>query len=143
MTADVRTFILQTEAHAGALWAFLRNNWQALAEQGNPLQVRVSQYRKNRSNEQNALMWAWLAEIEEQAIIRGRSYSADVWNWHMKEHLLPEETASGKKKWHLMPDGSRRLVLSTSDLNVEEMGEYLDKMAAYAATDLGVILECR
>lgn len=140
MTIAARTFVLQTEAHASALWAFLRNNWQAMSDQGRPLQIRVSEYRASRSTEQNALMWAWLAQIEERAYISGQRFDADVWNQHMKEQLLPEETAAGKSKWKHMPDGSRRLVLSTSDLNTAEMSEYLDKLAAYASTELGVPL---
>jgi hypothetical protein len=40
----------------------------------------------------------------------------------------------------LTPGGGRRLVLSTSDLNTAEMTTYLDQLAAYAATELGVAL---
>lgn len=140
MNSISRTFILDGDGPANALWAFLRNNWKAMASEGKPLAIRVSQHRASRSNEQNSLMWRWLTQIDEQAYVGGRRFDAEVWNQHAKEKLLPEETASGKRKWKHMPDGSRRLVLSTSDLNVEEMTAYLDHLAAYAATELGVTL---
>lgn len=136
--AVARTFILTGDTDAQSLWAFLRNNWKALSDLGKPLAVRVYQHKVKRSDEQNALMWVWLGQIEERAYIAGQRFSDDAWNQHCKEQLLPEETAAGKKKWMHLPSGERRLIMSTSDLNIEEMTTYLDQLAAYAATDLGV-----
>lgn len=138
--AVARTFILTGDTDAQSLWAFLRNNWKALSDLGKPLAVRVYQHKVKRSDEQNALMWVWLGQIEERAYIAGQRFSADAWNQHCKEQLLPDETAAGKQKWMHLPSGERRLMLSTSDLNIEEMTAYLDQLAAYAATDLGVAL---
>lgn len=140
MSSVARTFVLREDMNAQALWAFLRNNWKAMAESGKPLAIRVSEYRSKRSEEQNRLMWRWLGEVAEQAYVGGQRYTAEVWNEHCKAQLLPEETAAGKSKWLHMPSGERRLMLSTSDLNVAEMSEYLDKLSAYASTELGVAL---
>lgn len=138
MSAVARTFVLQNDVHAQSLWQFLKLNWKQMSESGRPLAVRVYEHKSSRSAEQNSLMWRWLGHIEEQAFIGGRRFDADVWNEHCKEQLLPEETAAGKKKWMHLPSGERRLILSTSDLNVSEMTLYLDKLSAYAATELGV-----
>lgn len=140
MPAVARTFILREDQNAQALWAFLRNNWKAMAGDGKPLAVRVFEYKQKRSDEQNALMWVWLQQIAEQAYVGGRRYDAEIWHEHMKEQFLPEETAAGKKKWAQLPNGSRRLVLSTTDLDKAEFTTYLDQIVAYAATDLGVQL---
>lgn len=140
MSGISRTFILSGDGPAQMLYAFLKQNRQQMAESGRPLAVRVFEHRAKRSDEQNALHWVWLQQIAEQAAVAGRKFDADVWNQHMKEQLLPEETAAGKRKWLELPSGERRLVLSTSDLNVAEMSEYMEKLSAYAATELGVAL---
>lgn len=140
MTAVARTFILREDQNAQALWSFLRNNWRPMADAGKPLAIRISEHKASRSDEQNSLMWVWLGQIEERAYVGGRRFDAAIWNEHCKERLLPEETAAGKRKWMHLPNGERRLILSTRDLNIAEMTEYLDKLAAYAATDLGVAL---
>lgn len=140
MSAVARTFILREDQNAQSLWTFLRLNWRVMADSGKPLAIRVFEYRAKRSDEQNALMWVWLGQIAEQAYIGGRRFDADVWNQHCKEQLLPDETAAGKRKWMNLPNGERRLILSTTDLNVAEMTEYMDKLGAYAATELGVAL---
>ena len=138
-TTLARTFVLRTQEHAQGLWAFLKANASPMAEQGQPLEVRVSVYKAKRSLEQNALHWALLTQIAEQTWVAGRQYDAEVWNEHMKRELLPEETARGVKKWRFLPNGDRVLAMSTSDLNTSEMSTYVEKLQAKAAVELGVI----
>jgi len=136
-----RTFILRSPEHAQSLMAFVRSNARELADQGTPLQVRVSIYRRSRSTEQNALMWVRLTQIAEQAWVGGKQFSAEAWHEHFKRELLPEETASGVSKWRDLPRGGRELAMSTTDLNVAEFGDYLTALEAYAASELGVTLK--
>lgn len=138
-TALARTFILRSAEHAHSLIAFLKSNAGPMAEQGQPLEVRVSVYKAKRSNEQNALMWVLLTQIAEQAWVAGRQFAAEVWNEHFKRELLPEETARGVKKWRALPNGDRELFMSTSDLNTSEMSTYVEMLQAKAAVELGVI----
>ncbi len=134
----LREFILYGPDQWKSLSAFLRQNAAAMAEQGKPLNVRISVHKAKRSNEQNALMWVLLGVIEEQGFVRGQRFDAEVWNLHFKRELLPEETAKGVKKWRHLPNGERELFMSTSDLDVTEMSAYLDALQAKAATELGV-----
>lgn len=140
MSTLARTFIIRGPEQAAQLHGFLKQNAAAMAEQGQPLEVRVCVHKAKRSNEQNALMWAVLGEMASQAWIGGRQYDAEVWNVWAKRELLPEETARGVKKWRYLPDGSRELFMSTTDLDVSEMTAYIDALQAKAA-ELGVELE--
>jgi hypothetical protein len=121
-----KLFILREPRNFDAMCAFLAANWPAMAAQGHPLAVRVAPYEDPRSLTKNALMWVWLGLTEHQAWTAGRQYSAAVWNVYFKEKHLPDENAKGMKKWEAMPDGTRRLAMSTSDLNEREMTEYLN-----------------
>jgi hypothetical protein len=140
VTSLARTFVLRTPEIVEGCIAFIRSNAKAMADQDKPLEVRVFVHKSKRTLDQNALMWKVLTVIAEQAWVGGRQYDADVWNLQMKRDLLPEETASGKKKWVYLPNGDRQLEMSTSDLNVEEMSLYLEALHAHAATELGVQL---
>lgn len=82
MSAVARTFVLREDQNAQALYAFLRNNWRAMAADGKPLAIRISEYKSTRSGEQNALMWIWLGQLAERAYVAGRRYDAEVWNEH-------------------------------------------------------------
>jgi hypothetical protein len=141
MTTLARTFVLHGPSQAKQLHAFLKQNAAAMAEQGRPLEVRVSVYKAKRSTDQNALMWALLQQIADQAWIGGRHFDAEVWHEHFKRELLPDETARGVKKWRVLPSGHRELFMGTSDLDVAEFSAYLDALQAKAATDLGVTFD--
>lgn len=136
-----RTFVIRGPEQAKLLHAFLKQNAAAMAQQGQPLEVRVCVYKAKRSNDQNALMWAVLGEIAAQAWVAGRQYDAEVWNVWAKRELLPEETARGVKKWRHLPNGERELFMSTTDLDVSEMSAYIDQLQAKAASELGVTFE--
>lgn len=137
-----RQWVIRSEAEARALHTFLKLNARAAAEAGRPLQVTVAVYRENRSNEQNAFMWAAVLEpIARQVYVGGQRFTAEVWNEHLKEQLLPDVNAKGMQKWMHLPNGQRRLMMSTRDLNVDEMRDYLDRAAAFAATELGVVFD--
>lgn len=127
----MRQFVLREKSQCRALCAYLRHNWPAMAAQGKPLAVTVAEYKDKRHAQQNRLYWALLKQVSEQAMVDGRRYSDEVWHEQFKRVLiglvdLPGGQMAGE---------------STTKLNVSEFAEYITKVTAYAATELGVIFE--
>jgi len=126
----LRVFVLRQDGHLRNLQGFLGANWKAMAEQGRPLAVSVTEYKAQRTNPQNSLYWARLSEIADTAWVGGRQFDSDVWHEYFGDLFLPKrETPSGK----LVP-------ISTTKLDVGEFTEYLNKIEAYAASELGLEL---
>lgn len=125
-----RTFVLQEERNATALYAFLKANWRAMAEQGRPLAVEVCEYKEQRTPEQNKYLWRLLGFIERNAWIDGRRYSDEVWHEQFKGDFIGfEDMPNGKKK-----------PISTTKLNVSEFADYLRNIEQYATGELGIEL---
>lgn len=128
MAEMLRTFVLSDETKAGALWQFLKSNWKALADSGKPLAVTIQEYKAKRSNPQNKRYWAILNEIAESAWIGGKTFSAEAWHDYFKKKFIGSEET---------PDGTL-IGISTTSLNVAEFAEYMTRVEAHAATELGV-----
>lgn len=127
----MRQFVLREESQCLALYAYLRHNWPAMAAQGKPLSVTVAEHKDTRHTQQNRLYWALLRQVSEQAMVDGRRYSDEVWHEQFKRVLiglvdLPGGSTAGE---------------STTKLSISEFAEYVNKVTAYAATELGVIFE--
>lgn len=137
----LRNFVIRGPEQAQSLHTFLKNNAAAMAERGEPLEVRVSVYKERATDEQRSLIWVINEQIAEQAWIGGRRYDAETWHEHAKREHLPAETAKGIKKWRHLPDGTRALAMGTQHLNRAEKSEYIEKLLAWAATDLGVQIQ--
>ncbi len=135
-----KTFVIRDASVIDRVAAFLAENWQGMAALGKPLAVSVGEHRAKRSLEQNALMWVWLGFIAEHAVVNGQRFSPEAWNVHMKREHLPAMCRKGLAKWVELPRGERELAMSTTDLDVEEMGLYLNALEAYAADVLGLTL---
>jgi len=123
-----KVFILRGEAQAKALWAFLKANWQQMADEKRYLAITVTEWKNKRSVEQNKRLWKILNEIAESAWVNGDQYSADAWHEMFKRKFIGQEE---------LPDGGI-LGISTTTLNVSEFGDYMTKIEAYAATELGL-----
>lgn len=137
----VRRWVFYTRADWDRFIAFMGQNLKPMADQSRFLQCVVSEYKESRSSAANAYMWAGiLMPVSEQAFVGGQRFKPEVWSEHLKELFLPEINARGMDKWMVLPNGNRRLVMGTSNLNTAEMALYLDQCAAYAATELGVQL---
>jgi hypothetical protein len=140
----VKRWILSDGDHAKALIAFLRDNAGKAAKLGNPLQVTVAEYRATRSSEQNAFYWkAVLDPAARQSRVNGQQFSAETWHEFLKAEFLPDTCAKGVDKWAATPNGGRRLVMSTTDLNVAEFTAYIDAAQAYLASEHGVQFDNR
>lgn len=124
----LRTFILRTEQNATALYAFLKQNWRHLADQQEPLCVTVSCHKRKRSVEQNKRYWKVLNEIASQAWVDGKQFGAEAWHEYFKRELIGLED---------LPGGGV-CGISTTTLNVSDFCDYMTKVEACAATDLGV-----
>ena len=138
MSMPPKTFVLHSAAQWNLLSAFVKANAAAMAEQGTPLAVRVYEYAAKASDEQRALIWIVMGQIADQAWVKGRQFDAETWHEHAKRLLLPEETAKGKKKWRVLPDGTRALAMGTEDLSRKEKTVYIDSLLAWAAAELGI-----
>jgi hypothetical protein len=126
----LRHFILRQESHRRQLEGFIGANWKVCADNGKPLSVTVTEHKAKRSLDQNSLYWRRLSEIAEQAWIDGRQYDRDAWHHYMGSQFLPmRETPGGE----LVP-------VSTTTLDVADFTEYLNKIEAFVATELGVEL---
>lgn len=153
--ALVREFVFRDRADWDRFVAFMGANLAPMAEAKRYLRCVVSEYKATRSTEANAYMWAGILEpTAQQAYVAGQRYTAEVWHEHAKELFLPEINARGQEKWYYPPElpnpkmaallqppqKQRRLVMSTSHLNTAEMALYLDQVAEYVTTELGVLL---
>lgn len=123
-----RTFVLRSDVNAKHLWAFLRKNWSALAADGKPLAVTITEYKSKRSGEQNRLYWLLLTEIAETAWVAGRRYSKEQWHAHFAGEFIG---------WDELPNG-KLSPISTTTLSVPEFSNYIERVQQYAAEELGV-----
>lgn len=125
-----RTFILRDDRAANALYATLKANWRAMAEQGKPLAVEVREHKDKRSAAANRYYWSLLRFIAGNAWLAGKRYGDEAWHEHFKRtHLglidLP---------------GGGTIGISTASLNVSEFADYIRKVEQYATNELGLEL---
>ena len=105
--------------------------------------VEIKPFQKLRTSDQNRLMWkSLMGDIASQAMIEGRLFSQQVWHEWLKEKFLPEQAEEGVTtadyvKWLEMPDGSLKMVGSTTKLTTRGMSDYLEQCYAYGC-ELGV-----
>jgi hypothetical protein len=127
-----RTFILRNDNFAQALWAFLRVNWKAFAEQGRPLAVTIAEHKAKRNAEQNKKLHAMLNEIAEQAWVDGRQYDSETWKEYYRRLLIGSEEIT-------LPDGAvMERGISTTTLSVGECADFITQMQEDAQSRLGV-----
>ena len=138
MSMPPKTFVLRGPEQWKLLSAFVKANAAAMVEQGTPLAVKVYEYAAKASDEQRSLIWVILGQVADQAWVGGRQFDAETWHEHAKRLLLPDETAKGKKKWRILPDGTRALAMGTEDLDRKEKTVYIDSLLAWAAAELGI-----
>lgn len=127
-----RTLVLLNDTVAQALWALLKQNWRAMADQGKPLAVTVTEAKSKRSVEQNSRLHALLTEIAEQAWINGQRFTMEAWKEHYKREFLGVEEFA-------LPDGTiEQRGRSTASLSVAEMADFMTRIECHSATELGV-----
>ena len=132
-----RVFILKSKAEAKACWGFIKAHAKACAEAGRPLAVEVTEHRDKRTHGQNARYWVLLNQIADQAMTQDpatkswKRYDAEIWHEFFKRHFLGAVD---------LPDGTT-MAVSTGRQSIEEFTEYMNKVEAYAAHELNVVLD--
>ena len=108
------------------------------------MEVVIQKHVKKRTDGQNRYQWkAILGDISRQVRIDGKSYTPKIWHEHLKELFLPDEaseelTLPGYIKWQEMPDGTLKMVGSTTKLTTKGMSIYFEQIYAYAVNELDV-----
>lgn len=128
-----RMFVLRELAHFTQLMAFLSSHWQLFAREGKFLAVTVTLFKDKRTLAQNRRYFgpAVLGAIAQQAVVDGRRYDKASWHEFFKREFIGLID---------LPFGGTR-AMSSTDLDVEEFGIFMQEVEAYAAQELGVIFE--
>jgi hypothetical protein len=116
------------------LWPWAKSMLAA----GHTLAVSIAPKEDDRSIQQNRFYWgACLKDISEQAKINGQRYTADAWHELFKRQFLPrvvkKSAVAGRKRKVVTVS-----IGSTTGLSVRKMSLYLEKVQAFAASELGV-----
>ncbi len=124
----LKLFTLRERQHLTNLVRFLEANWEAMAKAGKCMCIECKEEKAKRSNEQNKLYWVLLHQIEDQAWIEGRQYSAEAWHEYARQRFIGCVD---------LPNG-KTMGISTTTLSTKEFSEYVEKVTAWAALELGV-----
>jgi len=108
------------------------------------MEVVIQKHVKKRTGGQNRYQWkAILGDISRQVRIDGKGFTPAVWHEYLKELFLPDEanpelTLPTYIKWQEMPDGTLKMVGSTTKLTTKGMSVYFEQLYAHAVTELDV-----
>lgn len=109
-----------------------------LIAEGKKAQIVAREDEDDRSVAANRYYWGVvLAEVSEQASIDGQRWAAEAWHELFKRMFLGYEIKKVKVAGRKKPTVIRRLK-STAGLSVKKFTKYLEKITAFAVTDLGV-----
>ena len=89
--------------------------------------ITIKKASQKRSIPQNDLMWMWLACIERET----GTPKDDVYMYYCKKFLMKTISIGSRQE---------RIYNTSSKLSSEEMTEFLNKIQADAATELGITL---
>lgn len=105
---------------------------QALNLSGKPWHVRIEPFKKRRTLSQNNLMWA---EIEWIVAAVGRETGNDKDDLHrfFKSKFLPRRIIEVNGE-------AREVEPTTTDLLTVGMSEYIERIRAWCASELGLVL---
>lgn len=89
------------------------------------IEVVARPWKEKRSLSQNSLLWMWLTEISEQAIVSDKKHGAEIWHEYFKRYYCPVKIVP-------MPAGDDLEVKSTKKLDTGEMHYYLNQIEQWA-----------
>lgn len=132
-TVLYREFTLRNPSIWQALVALIKGNAKPMLERGTPIRIIVTTDEVKRNVEQNRRLWGYTYKtIAEQAWVGGKQYPADVYHeMYARMFGVCDEVT--------LPDGeivTRRK--STTQMTVKEFADYMTKVEAHAASELGV-----
>lgn len=136
MTVIDRIVSSRQQAHEAATMAY--QFAASVADQGRVARIQALEHEPDRSVQQNRFYWGpCLNEVAEQARIEGQRWTAEAWHELFKRMFLGYEIKKVKVAGRKRATVIRRL-RSTTGLKVRAMSTYLEKVQAFASTDLGV-----
>lgn len=91
-------------------------------------EVTIRPHKSKRSIDQNSLYWSWLSIIADET----GNTANDIHEW-CRDEFLPCSEIKVAGVAHLARP-------STTALTTKEMTDYLNRIEAWAGTDLGIIL---
>jgi len=124
----MRTFVCREGKHVEAAKAFIDSNWRSMANTKYPLQIDFKPEAKRRSIQANRYYWQILNQIATDGWIEGTQYSAECWHEAAKRRFIG----------FVDVPGGGLMSMSTTDLSTKEFAEYVTKVEAWAATELGI-----
>lgn len=86
--------------------------------------VTIERYTEPRTLSQNALMWLWFKCIEDET----GTLSIEIYNHYCKKFLA------------YVNDWGEEVYTTSSHLNTKQMTDFLNKVKADAASELGIML---
>ena len=89
--------------------------------------VKIERYTEPRTLNQNALMWLWFTCIEQET----GTDKQDVHDYYCNRYLRRTAFIKGKETV---------IAGSTSKLNTVQMTDFMNKIQADAAAELGIVL---
>jgi hypothetical protein len=124
MTIELHNRQQAWAAIKGQLYPFL----QAVLQGGHRWVLTVS--KRKRTKPQNRRYWGRgvLAQIAEQAVVKGRLYSAEVWHEQFKRQFIGFEE---------LPNG-QIVGKSSTELTTAQFSDFCAQVEAFAASELGV-----
>ncbi len=96
-----------------------------------PWAITIEPYKGRRTLSQNALMWKWIEAVVMHIHEATGQDKEDVHEW-LKTQFLPAKV--------IEIDGRVVFRYSTKGLTTAEMSKYMDKIYAWATTELGLLL---
>lgn len=91
-------------------------------------EVVIRPHKKKRSNPQNNLYWQWLGLLAKET-----GHTSEQLHEVFKRELLPRD-------YIVLAGVEKEVAKTTTKLSTAEFTDYLEQIAAFAATELGVYL---
>lgn len=122
----LRTFLIRSRFDVEMLNNFITRRWKAPCDAGFPYVVEIYQQGKKPSVRARKYYFAILGEVAEQAWVDGKQFSSEAWHAFYCEKFIG---------WDDLPGGGRRYISSTT-LDNQTFGEFIERVKAHATTEL-------
>ncbi len=133
-----QTITLQNEVqgHAAvkAVWQWAK----AQLNSGRPVDLEARLHEDAKTDKQRKYLHGYvLMTIARQAKVNGQQFDMRTWKEHFRSEFLGFKTVTTKNPM-TGKKVRRRVRVSTEDLGVKGYGEYIERVTAFAAVELGV-----
>ena len=116
------------------LWPHVKSLLMA----GHRLQLELRLAEDAKTDKQRKFYHSYILKtIANKAEVNGQKFDLKTWKEHFRSEFLGHKTVTTKNPM-TGKKVRRRVRVSTEDLGVKGYAEYIDRVAAFAATDLGI-----